>query len=132
MEYVGAMEDHMCLVIAAALCATGNEYNHRHGKKDMPTEHIEISDAGARMRVFSPIGENTIAISMDMLDMDEDEDDAFGGDKPAADKPPPAAAKSPTYKAPPLCKHCNEGPCVLTQCDGVTGHSTIRRHSMSS
>jgi hypothetical protein len=104
MDYIGAVEDPMDLAIAAALRATGDEYNRRHGKNNMPTERIKISDAGAGMRVFTPAGENTIAISMDM-----DEDDA--------DEPPPAATESPMYTAPPLCKYCNEAPCVLTQCD---------------
>jgi hypothetical protein len=65
-DYVGAVEDPMDLVIAAALRATGDEYNRRYGKKDMPTERIKISDAGAGMRVFSPAGENTIAISFEL------------------------------------------------------------------
>jgi hypothetical protein len=95
VDYVGAVEDPMDLVIAAALRrATGDENNRRHGK-NMLTERIKISKAGPR-------------ISMDMLDMDEDEDE-----------PPPAAAESPTYKVPPLCKCCNEAPRVLTKCNKV-------------
>jgi hypothetical protein len=45
MDYIGAMEDPMDLAIAAALHATGDEYNRRHGKNNMPTERIKISDA---------------------------------------------------------------------------------------
>jgi hypothetical protein len=45
MDYIGAMEDPLDLAIAAALCATGDAYNLCHGKNNMPTESIKISDA---------------------------------------------------------------------------------------
>jgi hypothetical protein len=123
MDYMGkAAVDPMDVMIAAALRATGDEYNRRHGKTNMPTERIEITDAGEGLRVFAPAGENTIAISLDM-DGDEDYSDMpniFGNKKPAAATTvpeEPAEAPSSEWTMPATCRHCMETPCVLTQVD---------------
>jgi hypothetical protein len=68
MDYIGAVEDPMDTVIGAALLATGQEYARRTGK-NMKTDRISVTDAGAGMRVvFAPtdalIDKNVVAISL--------------------------------------------------------------------
>jgi hypothetical protein len=73
MDYEGTVSDPMDGVIAAALRATGQKYARLTGK-DMQTDRISVTDAGAGLRVFMPtdaaVDKGVLAISLD-LEVDE-------------------------------------------------------------
>jgi hypothetical protein len=103
IDYQGTVSDPMDGVIAAALRATGQEYAHRTGK-DIQTDRINVTGAGAGLRVFTPTNTGALAISLDL----EDDDELSNFKMPEREKTDPICEPTPTE-----CKYCLESPCVL-------------------
>jgi hypothetical protein len=114
MDYIGAVEEPMDTVIGSALLATGQEYARRT-EKDMKTNCISVTDAGAGMRVFAPadalIDKNVVAISLDL----EGDEDISSFKMPDLKMPDLKQTKTDPVceKTPPKCKHCEQTPCIL-------------------
>jgi hypothetical protein len=107
MDYEGTVSAPMDGVIAAALRGTGQEYARPAGK-EMQTDRISVTDAGAGLRVFMPtdaaMDKGVLAISLDL----EDDDELSNFKMPEKEKTDPICEPVPT-----LCKYCDESPCIL-------------------